>query len=476
MQIVGYYTNNACMAGPPPPLQCDPTVAEYLVEDEKGNIHIISPDIISPPLDPLEIELYMPTPASEELATLSARDECFKGENPEIQNLLSLIKETEPESAIYELEKIQGGPACLRLIIQEGTFMQYYLSARSLTESPLPEADTVIRQMITNSTATWEKALGLILLGSRTAAGIESESNPAEIISPFLVSEDPLLRLGAIFGLLRMDAENELNEFAEERKGSRIAQTVNGLLSYKGQSTSYVSTILFDWADPGTYQTAFFRHPTLLDELVKDAQVHPAQEYNVWEIGCSLGLSTESARIALSLNREAAFHITGTDISPFALLYAARGKYLLENLSHIDHYYSIDPQENDLQSFRRYVSQHNWNPEKVLNDFFTKKECSLGPLYTARRDPGIHFIFDDVASTDSSLPDTSFDTIIYANVHYFLSREERARAIQKIHQKLKPGGEVFVVDPRSQTYIEFEAAFGNPTIIKDGPLMVYRKD
>jgi len=395
-----------------------------------------------------------------------------------IQALLKQIKETESGHAIVKLKKLRGGPAHLRRIIQEGTFMQFYLSARALAESPLFEAEIVILQMIKHGVAPWERALGLILLGSRVAAGRKVVVDALTVIKPFLSEPSPLLQLGAIIALLRMgtnEAKRELKLFSDKNKGMPVAQMIGAFYAYK-KSFSYMQYIIFDWADPGTMQTAFFRLPDLLDELAKDLRSSSFPEYKIWDVGCASGLSTESLHIIMNLNKKAntKIHVAGTDINPFAFLYAARGSYLLEGRSQADHYV-CPPNVNELQDFKTYAKRHQWDPDKVLAQFFKRETGSLGPLYSARRkESEIEFYFDDVASPSSYIPDRSVDAVVYTNVHYILKGKERPRAIQKIYRKLRPGGKLFFFDNNVETLSDLEVVFGKPVKIL-GDLRIYIK-
>jgi chemotaxis methyl-accepting protein methylase len=340
------------------------------------------------------------------------------GEKPDIQNLITQI--------------------------EEGAFTQFYSSAQALSESPLPQAEISIRQMI-KSEVVWEKALGLILLGSRAAANQTMSIDAIKTINPFLSDQDPCLRQFAAIALQRTKTGSE------------------------GKA---------DWPDPAAFQTAFFRHNFLLDALTNDLKAHTdTSTYLLWDAGCSSGFSTESIRIDLDQNKnpKTNIRIIGTDIDPFALLYAMRGKYLLESPSNLSRY-APTPYKNELEGFKLYSGRHGWNTDQAMKRFFKKEEGSLGPIYSIQR-PGseIDFRFDDITSSYSTIKDGSVQTIVYTNVHYLLNDEGKKNAIRKIYQKLAPGGKVFVIDKNIETFAEFEKVFGKPAKADDPRMKVYIK-
>ncbi len=294
-----------------------------------------------------------------------------------------------PEEYIFGLAKSVAGLAKLQKFLREGTFMQFYIAARALAQSPLSEADAIIKDM-TNSSESWERELGAILLQARNKT--------------------------------------------------------------------------MRWLDPGNFQTGFFRNPIILSELKKDFAASHSEKFMVWDIGCSTGLSTESTRVVLAGEKKV--KVLGTDINPFALLYAQRGKYLLEDRSHASHYSASQYHDNELGAFEEYLAFYDKeaSAEKILRRYFEKVEVDGRTLYLAKRnDEEISFAFDNVATVSSVVSDNSMDAIVYSNVHYLLDPSERRMAVEKIYKKLKPGGKVYISDVnKEETPAEFRATFGSP--------------
>ncbi|NQT30173.1 MAG: hypothetical protein HQ596_06350 [Candidatus Saganbacteria bacterium] len=431
MEIVGYYTNNACMAGAPPSL-CDPDITHYEVADENGDLYIIPP-----PFDPLQVELY-----GFPLHTAPS----------EIQPLLNLILEDDALGAAEDLAKIKGGSFYFRLLIQEGTYRQFCLAAKFLAESPLTEADTTIIKMIEDG-APSEKAVAMTILADRAAEQKTNIPNPAEILFPFLESDDPLLELGAIVALIRLGAKDELRAFAEKRQGTPIEKRINHLLDYRFN----FSIFALSWLHK--HQTAFFRYPSILAKLANDAKSYTGQKYTVWDIGCSVGLSTQSIQIT-SPNAQ----VIGTDISPLALIYAERRSFSLSARPLASYGNPAVAYQTEMQLLQSYAFLQGLDADKIVRENFTIQDGSYPPLYMVNSNNPPTFAFDDIASPVSIVADASVNAAVYTNVHYQLSPAEQRQAIQKIKQKLVLGGKVFVLDPDQETYAEFEATFGEPTM------------
>ncbi|NQT30174.1 MAG: hypothetical protein HQ596_06355 [Candidatus Saganbacteria bacterium] len=386
----------------------------------------------------------------------------LEGAPDKIKFWLDQMKRTGSPLEILYLADIEGSCPYVRLVMQEGTFDQFYLAASTLADSSFLEADTTIQEMI-NSSEAWEKALGMIVWGERVELGRAQESNPAALITPYLASEDPVLQLGAIVGLMRMGEKDTLQTFANKNQGTPVEGKINNFLNY--HDNLFINHwLLYVPGERGSdaFQTAFFRNLDLIDAVAREAQTFLSPPL-IWDIGCSSGLSSESFRIATGAE------VVGTDICPFSLLYAERGKYLLESVPTV----SLGGTEKDL--FETYAQEHVLDAERIIKRDFTIEEGVLGPLYIAkRRDSSIRFAFDDIASPYSTIPDESIDIAVYTNVHYLLPPKQKLAAIEKIHTKLKPGGKVFVIISRSETDTEFEAVFGRPTTTK-GILSVYVK-
>lgn len=409
-------------------------------------------------------------------------------DDPNVRTLLTQIKEAEPFTPISALGKIKGGSACLYSIIQEGNYLPFYVASRELAESTNPEVEPIIHKMITDSNLSWEKALGLILLGSRVASGQTKATRAIPLVEPFLTAQDQLVRFGATISLMRMKntrATRRLLAIAAEQQGTPTSRMTRNLLVSARilpfsaiTRDSFVATIMLSFPDAGTNQTAFFRDPELLDAVADDFQQHTLPGYKVLDVGCSLGLSTESLRIILTqTSKNTNFHLVGTEINPFALIFATRGIYSLEAQSLLDAYrYPEMAEVEQLDDFARYAKIHNWEPNQILQNHFKQRRGSLfGTRYEAqRKDNNIDFVFDNIALPYSTLPNNNFDAIVYANVHYLLRPEEGNHAIKRIYQHLTPGGKVFLVDVRDETYQQFEAVFGPPREISSS-LKIYTK-
>ncbi|NQT30175.1 MAG: hypothetical protein HQ596_06360 [Candidatus Saganbacteria bacterium] len=382
---------------------------------------------------------------------------------------------SESEMGISMLAAIKGGSAYLRLVISEGTFAQYYLACQELAQSNLSEADIIIKEMIVDSQLSWEKAAGMLILGYRVSHGNSSLSNPLQMLEPFLESEDPLLRFGAIVGLMRMRKLANLERFMRRNPKSPAAAEISQLVSN-------TEPALHDFRILEVYQTSFFRHPHIYPELIQDFQSCTKPKHVIWDVGCSAGLSAESFRMALltAPDTSSKLQVIGTDVEPLALVYAERGKYLLEATSLVgtrEWGYCNDGTE--IEEFSTYAQSQGWSHWQaagVLTRFFKIEDGSLGKTYTVRPDQRAEFGFDDITTQASFISDRSVDGAVYTNVHRLLPQLVRTRAPAKIYAKLAPGGKVYVSSLRAYTFDDFEQVFGPPLkLLRDGT-MVYAKN
>ncbi|NQU16485.1 MAG: hypothetical protein HQ564_00340 [Candidatus Saganbacteria bacterium] len=312
----------------------------------------------------------------------------FVTAHPRIKGLYPLIIKSgsaESHYAISQLGRIKNGAYYLRLILQEGTFAQYFHAIESFVMSNLGETDVTIQRMI-GSREGWERSIGMLIQKQR-----------------------------------------------KEHAGS------------------------FSGFPLRVYQTLFFRHPVIYSDLAKVLRPNSV----VWDAGCSIGLSTESLRMALRPD----IRVIGTDISPYALNYSRRAKYLLTAPVLIGTYKTdFESDQTHLDHFFHYAREQKWDPGNVLSSFFSLKEGSLGKLFISSRDESkISFNYDDITLEKSVILDNSVDAVVYTNVHRYLGRRGDL-AVHKIHKKLKSGGSVYFGG--LEDFIpSFEAVFGKGRLL-----------
>jgi chemotaxis methyl-accepting protein methylase len=389
-----------------------------------------------------------------------------------ISKLLTEVKTTDNyaliEKDLLELSRTPGGPRHLLPFLEEGTFLQFYYSAKALTHSPSQESDAVIGRLLSPQNESWERALGFILLGERFAPEPDQERQKS-ILRSFILDTDTLIQLGALVGLIRLGRTDVLLSFAEQDHHSQLAQKIVSL-TRDADLPGLLRRGVFVWEPATTYITSFFRYSDLLEEMRRDFAAHSQAEYVVWDIGCSSGLSTESIRVALLADGggKSRLRLLGTDLDPLAVIYAARRIYLLEAPDPIE--LNLGPRE--LDNYYTFAQIYGWDPAAVLGRFFVKRAGVFAPLYESKHDPGeISYEWDDVTAAYSPLQDESVDAVVYTNVDHQLDDAGRFQVRQKIFRKLKPGGRVFYIQSSREPYkglADFSAVFGGPLKVKNG--------
>ncbi|MFA4967421.1 MAG: hypothetical protein WC624_04300 [Candidatus Margulisiibacteriota bacterium] len=401
-------------------------------------------------------------------------------------------------SNLARFDKIYQDPACFQSLIQNSTFVEFYVTARFLAKSNHPQANNIAQKMIYEGKTNWEKGFGLIVYGSRIADKKANENNLLGIFRPFLNSSSQLLQFCAIVGLLRSNSETAelfLDEYARNNKDESAAKLARDLLMLKREApkASYSYRLLFGWVHTETMQNAFFRYPNLIDALTDDFEKSSSPNYAVWEAGCSLGLFSESMRIALNLRTgKEPFHIISTDINPFALLYASRGRYPLDADDFLEGRITAEAYgkgdgypKTEMDHFRQFAEQRGIDAKRVIPQYFESQPSENSPkrMFRAKRKAGeLSFAFDNVASSSSTVSERSMDAVVYTNVHFYLGKEEKPVAIKKIFDRLKPSGKLFLVHLTPETiqgdYSElkgFEALFGKHLAVLPDKTIIYQK-
>ena len=401
-----------------------------------------------------------------------------RGSNVESLILKSTFEPSKLSGAMATIKKLPTGPEYCRKLITESSFYVTYWAAMRLAETENAEAPNVISQMIQNKSDVFEQAMGLLVFGARVQAvnnrnmmSMGESFSSARFIQYFLNSKSELLQFYAAFSLIWMrtaQAEYVLRDFASHNHSRAVGKMIDDLLP-AGRTIDSLPYNMANWREPLDYKTYFFRFPDICDELKNEIKCHP-DSFTVWEAGCSVGLTTESMSIALNneINTsKTKVNIIGTDIDPFALWYAKRGEYLLDLKSLVSKSYVINTDSwgsSGKDLFNVYSEERGLNADSILNCHFSRSpgDVSGSIISSAKRDQyPISFLYDDITSKYSPVPDNSVDGIVYTNVHYELSEASKPKAIEKIARKLKPGGKIYFLDS-SESYREFKQYFGAP--------------
>ncbi len=327
----------------------------------------------------------------------------------------------------------RGEEAFLREIIRQGDFLTSSLAANSLAFSERPQADLTIERMIGAAKNKFERSAGMIILCLRLARR-NASFNYEKIIAK---------HAGGAYSFLSAPLQTFRNLKAV------------GKWNHDSLPPGWLTDEMF-------LITSFFRHPQALEALVRFL---PPEPQNIWDIGCSIGQGTLSAWIHLSEKRpEILGKIIGTDISPLALSFAARGIYEAGAPS-LQSKFGMLPLTNEAavqEHFRSYeipaahLSRYLQSSVRRLDGKVLYQATSLG-------EQRIGFAYDDIGQGKSVVADRSIGAALYFNVHYLLSEKNKPKALEKIRRKARRGGLVLVQDPYlKKDMSQFTKIFGDP--------------
>jgi chemotaxis protein methyltransferase CheR len=200
-----------------------------------------------------------------------------------------------------------------------------------------------------------------------------------------------------------------------------------------------------------TNKTDFFREPThfnfLTDSILKNIDFHGSKRkmLKIWSAGCSSG--EEAYTIAITLNEfqkanpSLDYSILATDISVRILQKASAAIYSEDRIKDI--------------------------PLDIKKKYFLKSKDPLDKTVLVIKDlrSKVHFqrlnFMDNVYSVDRD-----FDIIFCRNVLIYFDRETQQNVINKLTEKLKPGGIFFLGHSESITNMSVPLKQIKPTIFQ----------
>lgn len=169
-----------------------------------------------------------------------------------------------------------------------------------------------------------------------------------------------------------------------------------------------------------TNHTAFFRESHHFTTLREDALKHAeasAVPYRVWSAGCSTGQEPYSAAMALNAasgpNR-LSFRIFASDIDKAALAVAKAGTYEAKDMTGVP---------SDMRQRHFKADGDQFRIDDKIRAFVEFEQSNLHAAWTAR---------------------PAFDAIFCRNVVIYFDRQAQTRLWQRICDRLKPGGLLFI--------------------------------
>lgn len=223
---------------------------------------------------------------------------------------------------------------------------------------------------------------------------------------------------------------SETNYYQLETRLAEVAkilgfQSVEDLYVHaqKGFS-SQLKGLLLDLATNN--ETLFFRDPPAFAALEKSIVANASmwkdrpEPFRVWSAACSFGQEVYSLAITLDKIRNylpgASFEIVATDVSSRALKAAEEGVYSEMNVGR-----GLEPVVRD----RYFLKQEN-----------SKGEVEWKARAEIRR--GLRFVNVNLLESFDHLG--SFDMILCRNCLIYQTTESRKGIVQRIHNRLRPGG------------------------------------
>jgi chemotaxis protein methyltransferase CheR len=177
-----------------------------------------------------------------------------------------------------------------------------------------------------------------------------------------------------------------------------------------------------------THKTFFFRENyqfEFLKRILPDYhQAHGNRPINIWSAGCSTGEEVYTLGIVMNEKKQDVplldYKITGTDISIPSLKKAARGVFSMMELENMP---------DGIQQKYFNTLSHNGEPVLHFSNHEVKSKISLGVLNLNNK----QYNFS-----------SAFDFIFCRNVTIYFNAKTRQEVLERILDKLKPGGYLFL--------------------------------
>lgn len=192
-----------------------------------------------------------------------------------------------------------------------------------------------------------------------------------------------------------------------------------------------------------TNETYFFReeaHFNFLREIV-NSHYRPGRSFDIWSAASSTGeeIYTLCMVMADELGMDGLWKIIGTDISTHALSIAQRGHYWLDRTRGLPNEYL---RKYCLKGVRSQVGSFIVDPK--LRDHTRFLQVNLV----------------------NDIPDLGgkFDVIFLRNVMIYFDNETKRRVIERVTQRLRPGGHLIIGHSESLTNINNDLEQVRPTI------------
>ncbi len=170
-----------------------------------------------------------------------------------------------------------------------------------------------------------------------------------------------------------------------------------------------------------TNETYFFREPKHFEFLQQHilAQRSPGAPFRVWSAACSSGEEPYSLAMALSASLgETPWEILASDISTRVLEHARGGLYAMERARHI--------------------------PPRFLQEYCLKGVGSQEGRFLMDRRLRARVHFQQI-NLNETLPNIGeFDVVFLRNVMIYFNNETKARVVERIAGKLRPGGYLII--------------------------------